>query len=80
LGVSPVQRYFVNELRTVSQPTLNIEQLSETKVILPPIEMQLDYAARVTATGKLETDYRHALNELNALFGSLQDRYFRGEL
>jgi hydroxymethylglutaryl-CoA lyase len=30
------ERYFTNELRTVSQPTLNIKQLSETRMIVMP--------------------------------------------
>ena len=32
-----VQHYFANELRTVAQPTLNIKQLAETPVMLPPV-------------------------------------------
>jgi type I restriction enzyme S subunit len=36
LSTDFVQRYFTNELRTVSQPTLNIKQISETIVVLPP--------------------------------------------
>ena len=36
LSTDFVQRYFTNELRTVSQPTLNIKQIAETIVVLPP--------------------------------------------
>ena len=75
-----VQRYFTNELRTVSQPTLNIKQLSETLVLLPPIEQQYEFARRITAIEKLKTTQRTALAELDALFASLQHRAFRGEL
>jgi len=75
-----VQRYFVNELRTVSQPTLNIKQLSETRVFLPPIELQRNFARRVAAVEKLKIAQRASLSELDALFAALQYRAFRGEL
>jgi type I restriction enzyme S subunit len=75
-----VQRYFTNELRTVSQPTLNIKQISETSVVLPPIESQREFARRVRAVEKLKTAQRVSLAEMGALFASLQHRAFRGEL
>lgn len=75
-----VQRYFTSELRTVSQPTLNIKQLSETTVVYPPLDLQQEFARRITAVEKLKTAHRNALAELDALFASLQHRAFRGEL
>jgi type I restriction enzyme S subunit len=80
LSTDFVQRYFTNELRTVSQPTLNIKQLSETIVVLPPIELQREFARRVTAVETLKTTQRASLAELDALFATLQHRAFRGEL
>ena len=75
-----VQRYFVNELRTVSQPTLNIKQLSETLVVLPPLELQESFANRVATLDKLKSLHVTSLIQLDALFVSLQHRAFRGEL
>ena len=80
LNTDLVQRYFTNELRTVSQPTLNIKQLSETTVVLPPIELQREFVRRATAVEKLKTAQRASLAELDALFAALQHRAFRGEL
>jgi len=80
LSTDFVQRYFTNELRTVSQPTLNIKQISETIVVLPPIILQREFARRVTAVEKLKTSHRASLAELDSLFASLQHRAFRGEL
>lgn len=74
-----VQRYFTNELRTVSQPTLNIKQLSETLVVLPPIELQREFARRIGAVEKLKSAQRASLAKLDALFSSLQYRAFRGK-
>lgn len=75
-----VQRYFVSELRTVSQPTLNIKQLSETRVFIPPIELQRHFTNRAAALEALKGTHRAHLGELDALFASLQHRAFRGEL
>lgn len=75
-----VQHYFTNELRTVSQPTLNIKQLSETLITLPPLELQIEFACRVEAIEKLKASHRASLGEMDALFASLQYRAFRGEL
>jgi type I restriction enzyme S subunit len=75
-----VQRYFTNELRTVSQPTLNIKQLSETVVVLPPTELQRDFARRIANVEKLKAAHRASLAELDVLFASIQHRAFRGEL
>jgi type I restriction enzyme S subunit len=80
LSTSFVQQYFTNELRTVSQPTLNIKQLSETAVIFPPAKLRYEFGRRVAAVEKLKGAQRASLAELDALFASLQHRAFRGEL
>ena len=75
-----VQRYFTKELRTVSQPTLNIKQLSETVVMCPPIDMQLEFATRCSKVGEMKLMYDNSRIEFDNLFGSIQHRAFRGEL
>jgi type I restriction enzyme S subunit len=75
-----VQHYFANELRTVAQPTLNIKQLAETPVMLPPFPLQQQFAGDVAAVDKLKSAHRASLAKLDALFASLQHRAFRGEL
>lgn len=47
---------------------------------LPPIELQREFARRVTAVEKLKTAHRAWLAELDNAFASLQHRAFRGEL
>lgn len=49
-----VQNYFTRELRTVSQPTLNIKQIAETEVRLPPYEVQQAFARRIAVVEKLK--------------------------
>jgi type I restriction enzyme, S subunit len=80
LRTDAIQRYFANELRTVSQPTLNIKQLSETLVVLPPVDAQREFAHRVAAVHCVRDGHRASLREMDALFASLQHRAFRGEL
>lgn len=75
-----VQKYFRAELRTVSQPTLNIKQISETVVAVPPAELQRDFEVRAATLRQVGTSQRASLFELDALFASLQHRAFRGEL
>jgi type I restriction enzyme S subunit len=80
LQTEHVQRYFTSELRTVSQPTLNIKQICETKVIQPPLALQQTFATRIQAIEALKATHRTALGQLDALFASLQQRSFAGEL
>ncbi|WP_137890937.1 restriction endonuclease subunit S [Ramlibacter sp. 2FC] len=75
-----VQRYFTAELRTVSQPTLNIKQICETQVIQPPLPLQQTFATRIQAIAALKASHRAALAGLDALFASLQQRAFAGLL
>jgi type I restriction enzyme, S subunit len=74
------QHYFKSETRTVAQPTLNIKQLCETRLPVPPLSVQRMFAGRVVAIDKLKAHHRAHLAKLDALFASLQHRAFRGEL
>lgn len=38
-----VQRYFQKEVRLVAQPTLNIKQIRETEIVVPPARLQTIY-------------------------------------
>jgi type I restriction enzyme S subunit len=75
-----VQRYFTRELRTVSQPTLNIKQISETLIPMPPRSRLQEFLERSgSARDVLSTTQAHlAGSEL--LFSSLQSRAFSGQL
>jgi len=80
LTTDSVKRYFIQELRTVSQPTLNIKQLSETEVMYPPIALQSKFAARLVIFREIKSAHQNFIFELDNLFASLQHRAFRGEL
>ncbi len=60
--------------------TISVSEVRETPVALPPIELQREYACRVTAVDRFRATQRASLAELDRLFSSLQHRAFRGEL
>lgn len=74
------QHYFKKAIRTVGQPTLNIKQITELPVILPPLPLQSQFAAIVEKVEALKTKYQQSLAELENLYGSLSQRAFKGEL
>lgn len=71
-----IQNYFTNQTRTVSQPTLNIKQIEETKIILPPLPLQQKFASIVEQVEQLRVKQRESERELDNLFNSLMQRYF----
>ena len=75
-----VQRYFLKETRTVSQPTLNISLIKSAPVIQPPLDLQRHFATIVKSIEEQKAQQRAHLAELDTLFASLQSRAFNGEL
>jgi len=61
-------------------PKINRDQFLGYPAICPPISLQREFARRVTAVEALKSVQRASLAELDALFGSLQHRAFRGGL
>jgi type I restriction enzyme, S subunit len=80
LKMPRIQRYFGVETRAVAQPTLNIKQIKETKIILPRIELQNEYAQRISELSAAIKITANHLGALNFLFASLQQRAFHGDL
>lgn len=80
LRTQRVQNYFVNETRTVSQPTLNIKQIKQTPIYLPDRDERQRYVkARQRITSATESLRLAALAD-EALFNSLMQRAFTGRL
>ena len=62
-----------------------MQNISQPRVLsiptgLPPLDLQRSFAQRVTAIGSARDRWKLGLGELDALFGSLQQRAFKGEL
>ena len=75
-----VQNYFKKEVRQVAQPTLNIKQIEETKILLPPKNMQSKFSELFEKIKSLQSKELEDMKESDNLSNSLQQRAFRGEL
>jgi uncharacterized phage-associated protein len=60
--------------------TISVSNVRETPVALPPLALQQTFATRIQAIEALKATHRTALAQLDALFASLQQRAFSGEL
>jgi type I restriction enzyme S subunit len=76
LRSSAIQRYFTNELRTVSQPTLNIKQIEETTINLFPIELQNTFASKLHAIEKVCRRSSFSEVQTRQMISALQSRAF----
>ena len=64
----------------VNQSSINQQDVKGFRINVPPLPLQQTFATRIQAIASLKTIHRTALAELNALFASLQQRAFAGEL
>lgn len=67
----------------VTQSTIsgiNQSNLERVAVVVPPLPLQQSFATRIAAIEALKATHRRALAALDALFASLQQRAFAGQL
>lgn len=60
--------------------TISVSNVRETPIALPPLPLQQTFATRIASIEALKATHRRALAALDALFASLQQRAFSGEL
>ena len=60
--------------------TINVSNVRDVQLLLPPLSLQQEFAQRVKAIEHLKATHRESLAQLDALFTSLQHCAFRGEL
>lgn len=63
-----------------AQPGLNVSTLVPLEVIMPPIELQNEFATFVKQVDKLKFGMEQSLKKLEDNFDSLMQRAFKGEL
>lgn len=63
-----------------AQKNINLKILSELSVIMPPIELQNEFADFVKQVDKLKFEIENSLKELENNFNSLMQKAFNGEL
>jgi type I restriction enzyme, S subunit len=69
-----------NMAKGSNQENLNLSIVGNIEVLIPPIELQTQFARIVEKTEALKTQYQQSLQELEHLYGSLSQKAFRGEL
>jgi type I restriction enzyme S subunit len=75
-----VQNWISRQVKGATFREITLSRLRELPVLVPPLELQRAFAARVAEIDDLKAAHRAHLAKLNALFASLQHRAFRGEL
>lgn len=84
LKAGSIQRYLLDTTRTLAQPTLNIKQLKETRIPVPPLNEQRRIVAYLddlqTKVERLKGLQQKTAAELDALLPSILDKAFKGEL
>lgn len=73
--------YFLKSAKqTTGIASINSTQLKNFPVVIPPIELQNQFAAIVEKVESLKSRYQQSLIDLEFLYGALSQRAFRGEL
>ena len=62
------------------QPLISGARIAAVKLLIPPLPLQQTFATRIQAIEALKATHRQALATLDALFASLQQRAFAGQL
>ena len=64
----------------VGMANINAKEIQAMRIALPPLPLQQTFATRIASIEALKATHRRALAALDALFASLQQRAFAGQL
>lgn len=74
------QKQIQKSASTSVQKYFNLSALKSWQIVVPPLPLQQTFATRIASIEALKATHRRALAALDALFASLQQRAFSGEL
>jgi len=80
LNSKPVRNRYNSITRGVTHPHLSLKQIRETKIIVPPIELQNEFANIVDQLEIVKDCQKKGMKEVNDMFNVLMQRAFRGDL
>jgi type I restriction enzyme, S subunit len=80
LRIDSFQWWMARHTKGVAVRGINLGDVKEMPIPMPPLPLQQQFAQRIAAIEALKATHREALTQLDALFASLQHRAFRGEL
>jgi type I restriction enzyme S subunit len=66
--------------RGIAQKTVNLAEIRKFKVVVPPMSLQKEFAARVSEIRAMQAEQAASRRGLDGLFQSLLHRAFQGEL
>ncbi len=80
LGSDPFTRQIDKLVTGSAQPNFGPSHLKQVEIVVPPIERQLRYGKIVARLNQTVSSVKQAVSECDALFNSLVQRAFRGDL
>lgn len=80
LNTSYVRSQADQRVRGIAQKTLNLSELRQFKIILPPLDLQRSFSTQVKSMRHLVALRRHLSEKVNTLFSLLLHRAFTGDL
>ena len=80
LKMSEIKKRLTSIGRGVRQANISNSDIQNLEIILPPIELQNQFADFVTQVDKLKFEMEKSLKELENNFNSLMQKAFKGEL
>jgi type I restriction enzyme S subunit len=80
IGSARGKKYFLKSAKqTTGIASINMGQLKNFPMLLPPIKLQDYFASRLSRINHIQTRLESALDHENRLFSSLQQKVFSGE-
>lgn len=76
INSAETKRQFDASLKGIGVPNLHLGEIKKTKIIVPPIELQNQFATFVEQTDKLKFEVKQSLEKLETLKKSLMQQYF----
>ncbi len=70
----------LKKVRATTADNLNFDDIKSLKIIIPPLNLQTQFAQIVKKVENIKTKYQQSLQELENLYASLSQRAFKGEL
>lgn len=76
INAAETKQQFDASLKGIGVPNLHLGEIKKARIILPPMELQEQFAAFVEQTDKSKVAVQKALDEAQLLFDSLMQKYF----
>ena len=73
-----IKRQFDSSIKGIGVPNLHLSEIKKTKILLPPLSLQNQFADFVNQTEKTKTKINESLEKLETLKKALMQKYFGG--